>query len=65
MLQGLEEASGVFVAAAQRLHPEIRRRAVADHYALLDAYRDKDLERAVEIQLAHVMLPLENADQES
>ncbi|HEY4606312.1 MAG TPA: GntR family transcriptional regulator [Acidimicrobiia bacterium] len=63
MLQALEEASGVFVAAAQRLHPEIRRRAVADHYALLEAYETKDLDRALEIQLVHVGLPLEKADQ--
>jgi DNA-binding GntR family transcriptional regulator len=62
MLQALEEASGVFVAAAQRLHPEIRRRAVADHYALLEAYQAKDVERAVEIQMTHVALPLENAE---
>ena len=61
MLQTLEEASGVFVAAAQRLHPEIRRRAVADHFALLDAYQARDIDRAVEIQLSHVGLPLENA----
>jgi DNA-binding GntR family transcriptional regulator len=62
MLQALEEASGVFVAAAQRLHPEIRRRAVADHFALLEAYRAKDVARAVEIQMSHVALPLENAE---
>jgi DNA-binding GntR family transcriptional regulator len=61
MLQTLEEASGVFVAHAQRLHPEIRRRAVADHFALLEAYEAKDLDRALEIQTAHVRLPLENA----
>jgi DNA-binding GntR family transcriptional regulator len=61
LLQSLEEGSGVFVAHAQRLNPEIRRRAVADHYALLEAYTKKDIERAVEIQLVHVGLPLENA----
>jgi DNA-binding GntR family transcriptional regulator len=65
MLQTLEEASGVFVAHAQRLHPEIRRRAVADHFALLEAYEAKDLDRALEIQTAHVSLPLENAAPET
>jgi DNA-binding GntR family transcriptional regulator len=59
ILVGLEEAGGVFSAQAQRLHPEIRRRAVQDHYALLEAYRDRDIDRAVEIQLQHVNLPLE------
>jgi DNA-binding GntR family transcriptional regulator len=62
LLQALEEASGVYVAHAQRLHPEIRRRAVADHYALLEAYARKDFQGALEIQLVHVSLPLENAD---
>jgi DNA-binding GntR family transcriptional regulator len=62
MLQALEEAGGVFVAQAQRLHPEIRRRAIDDHFALLDAYAAKDVERAVEIQKSHMNLPLEAAE---
>jgi DNA-binding GntR family transcriptional regulator len=62
MLQALEEAGGLFVAQAQRLHPEIRRRAIADHFALLEAYEAQDLDRAVEIQLAHIGLPLEGAE---
>jgi DNA-binding GntR family transcriptional regulator len=61
ILQALEEAGGVFVAQAQRLHPEIRRRAIADHFALLDAYEAKDLDRAIEIQRTHINLPLEGA----
>jgi DNA-binding GntR family transcriptional regulator len=64
MLQALEEASGVYVAAAQRLHPEIRRRAVADHFALIEAYQANDVKKAVEIQMSHVALPLENAEPE-
>jgi len=62
MLQALEEAGGVFVAQAQRLHPEIRRRAIDDHFALLDAYDAQDVGRAVEIQLNHLNLPLEAAE---
>ena len=62
MLQALEEAGGVFVAQAQRLHPEIRRRAIADHFALLEAYHAQDLDRAIEIQQAHIGLPLEGAE---
>ncbi len=61
MLQTMEEAGGVYVAHAQRLHPETRRRAVADHYALLEAYEARDVDRALEIQRGHVSLPLENA----
>ena len=41
VLLALEEAGGVFVAQAQQLHPEIRRKAIADHFALLDALRDE------------------------
>jgi DNA-binding GntR family transcriptional regulator len=62
MLQALEEAGGVFVAQAQRLHPEIRRRAIDDHFALLEAYEAKDVARAIEIQHGHINLPLEAAE---
>jgi DNA-binding GntR family transcriptional regulator len=59
VLLALEEAGGVFVAQAQQLHPEIRRRAVEDHFALLDAFSLGDAVRALEIQTGHVGLPLE------
>lgn len=62
MLQALEEAGGVYVAQAQRLHPEIRRRAIDDHFALLEAYEAKDVGRAFEIQRSHMNLPLEAAE---
>lgn len=61
ILISLEDAGGVFVAQAQRLDPEIRGQAVADHYALLAAFDDQDLNRAIEIQLSHVGLPLRAA----
>jgi DNA-binding GntR family transcriptional regulator len=59
VLLALEEAGGVFVAQAQQLHPEIRRRAIADHYALLEAFSAGDIEKAVGIQHGHISLPLE------
>jgi len=62
VLLALEEAGGVFVAQAQELHPEIRRRAVADHFALLDAFASGDAKRATEIQQGHISLPLEAFD---
>lgn len=62
ILVSLENAGGMFVAQAQRLHPEIRKRAVADHFALLDAYQAKDVEAAFAIQYEHVSLPLQGAD---
>jgi DNA-binding GntR family transcriptional regulator len=65
ILISLEEASGVYVAQAQRLHPEIRKRAIADHYALLEAYEEKDFDRALDIQLGHLELPLQAAEPEA
>jgi DNA-binding GntR family transcriptional regulator len=59
VLLALEEAGGVFVAQAQQLHPEIRRRAVEDHFALLDAFANGSADRALEIQTSHIRLPLE------
>lgn len=61
LLVTLENAGGVFVAQAQRLNPEIRRRAVSDHYALIKSYKDRDVERALNIQLQHLNLPFEAA----
>lgn len=65
VLLALEEASGVFVAQAQRLHPEIRKRAIAEHFAVLEAYADKDVDRVVDIQHGHINLPLEAFELES
>jgi len=59
ILVDLESAGNVFVAQAQRLAPEMRKRAIADHYALLDAHEAGDVDRAYEIQYDHVNLPLE------
>jgi DNA-binding GntR family transcriptional regulator len=59
ILSSLEEAGGSFVAQAQRLHPEIRRKAVEDHLAIVEAYRHGDLEAAVKVEHRHVNLPLE------
>lgn len=61
ILISLEDAGGVFVAQAQRLEPQIREQAVADHYALLEAFDAKDLAGAIEIQMRHVGLPLSTA----
>lgn len=59
ILIALERAGGVFVAQAQRLVPEVRERAIADHCALLEAYEARNVDRAYEIQHDHVNLPLE------
>jgi len=59
ILRGFEEASAVFVAQAQRWHPEIRRRADADHQALIKAFRDRDVDSAIEVMSGHPELSLE------
>jgi DNA-binding GntR family transcriptional regulator len=59
ILRTLEESSTIYVAQAQRWHPEIRRRADADHVALVEALRARDRTRAVELAEDHAALTLE------
>lgn len=59
IMSSLEEAAGVFVAQAQSLHPEIRRKAISEHYALIEAYVVRDFETAVNIEHNHINHPLE------
>ncbi|MGI9585970.1 MAG: GntR family transcriptional regulator [Acidimicrobiia bacterium] len=58
ILLSLEEAAGVFVAQAQRFDPELRKTAIEEHFALLDAYAAGDSQRAIKIVHSHVSLPL-------
>ncbi len=60
MLVTLEEASGVFVAQTQTYHPQTRRRAIEDHFALLEAVEAKDIDQALAVQRRHLQLPLES-----
>ena len=64
ILSGLEEASAVYVAQAQRWHPEIRRRANKHHRALVDACRRRDVEAAIDVMSGHAALPIEMTDPE-
>jgi DNA-binding GntR family transcriptional regulator len=59
ILKGFEEASAVYVAQAQRWHPEIRRRADDEHQALIDAFRARDRERAAAVMQGHAAMPIE------
>ena len=61
VMLSLDSAAGVFAAQAQRVNPQIREQAVNDHFSLIDAYRARDLDRAIEIEREHVMLPLRAA----
>jgi DNA-binding GntR family transcriptional regulator len=64
ILRGFEESSAVYVAQAQRWHPEIRRRADAEHQALLDAVAARDTETAIDVMLGHAAMPIELTDPE-
>lgn len=59
VLVSLEKASGVYVAQAQRLHPEIRQQAIRDHFLLIDAFKKRDVENATQIEVDHTTLPLQ------
>ena len=59
ILQGFEETSAVYVAQAQRWHPEIRRRANDEHRALIEAFRSRDEERAAAVMRGHAAMPIE------
>lgn len=64
ILGGLEESATVYVAQAQRSHPEIRRRANAAHRELVDAARRRDVDAALAAMDGHVGLSLELTDPE-
>jgi DNA-binding GntR family transcriptional regulator len=62
IMKGLEQSSAVYVAQAQRWHPEIRRRANEEHRALIDACRDRSADRAIEVMRHHAAMPIEMTD---
>ncbi len=64
ILTQFEESSAVYVAQAQRWHPEIRRRAQAEHQALIDAVRARDPKAASEVMTGHAALAIEMTDPE-
>jgi DNA-binding GntR family transcriptional regulator len=62
ILRKFEESSAVYVAQAQRWHPEIRRRADADHVALIDAVRARDADGAIHVMTGHAAIAIEMTD---
>jgi DNA-binding GntR family transcriptional regulator len=64
ILKGLEEAATLYIAQAQRWHPEIRRRANEVHRALVEACRSRDVEAAVAALAGHGAIPVEMTDEE-
>jgi DNA-binding GntR family transcriptional regulator len=59
IMEGLEQASGIYVAQAQRWHPEIRRRANEQHRELIEACRTRDADRAITVMTSHASMPIE------
>ena len=62
IMKGLEQSSALYVAQAQRWHPEIRRRASEQHRALIDACRNRDVDLAIEVMSGHAAMPIEMTD---
>lgn len=58
IMRSLQEGSTIYIGQAQRLNPEIRRKAQADHRALIEACRNRDGDAALRIQLQHFKIPL-------
>jgi DNA-binding GntR family transcriptional regulator len=62
IIKGLEQAAALYVAQAQRWHPEIRRRANEQHQALIEACRTRDVDAAVKLMKGHATMALEMTD---
>ena len=62
ILKSLEEAAGVYVAQAQRLHPDIRQAAVDQHRVIIDAYRRRDAEAVATVMADHVSLSVQSIE---
>lgn len=62
ILKSLEDAAGIYVAQAQRLHPDLRRLAQKHHRELIAAYRSGDVEAIVRIMHQHVAIPVESTE---
>ena len=64
ILKGLEEATTLYVAQAQRWHPEIRRKANEAHRTFVAACRARDVDEAVAALAGHAALSIEMTDEE-
>lgn len=57
ILQGLLDASAMYVSASILARPQLRLQAVADHSDILDALRARDPARAAQAMLDHIRIP--------
>jgi DNA-binding GntR family transcriptional regulator len=64
ILKGLEEASALYVAQAQRWHPEMRRKANEVHRTLIAACRAGDVDKATAALAGHAAMRIEMTAEE-
>ena len=57
ILQGLHDASAMYVSASIIARPDLRLQAVADHVDIIAALRARDPERAAQAILDHIQIP--------
>jgi DNA-binding GntR family transcriptional regulator len=58
VINGLQKTQVVFVSSTLRKSPILKESATRDHNQMLDAIRDGDAERLVEITLRHLTIPV-------
>jgi DNA-binding GntR family transcriptional regulator len=64
ILKGLEEGSTLYVAQAQRWHPESRRKANEDHHAVLAALRERDADKVLAALEGHAAISIDTTEEE-
>jgi DNA-binding GntR family transcriptional regulator len=64
ILVTLEEGSALYVAQAQRWHPEARRKANEDHRALVAAFRERNVKKAVAALAGHAAISIDTTQVE-
>lgn len=60
VINGLQSTQVVFVSSTLRKSPFLKETATTDHNDMIQAIRDEDAERLVEITLRHLTIPIRN-----
>jgi DNA-binding GntR family transcriptional regulator len=60
VINGLQSTQVVFVSSTLRKSPFLKETATKDHNEMIQAIRDGDAERLVEITLRHLTIPIRN-----
>ncbi|HEX9853993.1 MAG TPA: GntR family transcriptional regulator [Acidimicrobiia bacterium] len=59
ILRGLFDTSAMYVRATMRQQPDLRKMAIGDHAAIIDALRARDTEGAITVIERHMRIPHE------